>query len=111
MPKSKNVIAGIQKFMEMIKMDKSDLMKLTNRYKRVDSALPHRWVDDMARNGLQYDSIINWYVWQYQDPPSSGPAHLGEELLLKNITIDGIEITILDLIQEILENRAEVKLM
>jgi len=109
MHKLKNVIADIQKFMEMIKMDKSDLMKLTNRYKGVDSALPQPWVDDLARNGLKYDSIINWYVWQYQDH-SSGPVHLGEELLLKNITIDGIEITILDLVKEILENRAEVKL-
>lgn len=88
-------------------MDKYDLMKLTNRYKGVDSALPQHWVDDLARTGLKYDSIINWYVWQYQDP-SSGPVHLGEELLLKKMTVDGIEITILDLINNIMQGHATV---
>jgi hypothetical protein len=88
-------------------MDKGTLMKLTGLDHGVDSAIPEGWADQMVQMGLNYHSLITYYVWQYQKSPS-GPTHLGEALIEKmqetQISMSHGKCSILDLVQTLLEN-------
>ena len=95
-------------------MDKGTMMRLTGLDHGVDSAIPERWADQMVHlMGLNYHSLITYYVWQYQKSPS-GPTHLGEALIEKmqetQISVSHGKCSILDLVQTLLENPEYVEI-
>ena len=68
--------------------NKGEIMKFTNHYENVDSAIPQQWADDM-RNDMRVHP--RWYVWSYLNNHIGGePVHLLEVLFKK--LIEDLEI-------------------
>lgn len=64
--------------------NKGDIMKFTDSYKGVDTAIPQPWADKMRDHGIN----PGWYVWSYQENRVFGePIHLLEKLHDKMIKV------------------------
>ena len=68
-------------------MDKFDLMKYTDNYNGVDSAVPEPWVEKLMALGLDRHSILLYYAYSYKNSSFGKPVHLAEAMLEKMANI------------------------
>jgi hypothetical protein len=89
-----------------------ELLRLNNSF--VDSAIPNSFFKVMSDHKISRPDF--WFAWSYlEDTVAGTPIHLGERFVnmldeSKVTLTDGIEVSLMDLIETIIAHPEEVKI-